>query len=240
MINFFRKIRKKLADDNQFLKYSRYAIGEIVLVVVGILIALQINNWNEERKIRSSEREILIEIKENLTQIEKMMRSTLNQMDVNNTYSDTLLNILDKQSNQPEILARCLNSAINLAYGNLQITKNGFETLKNKGLDILSNDEVKKEIVILFEELYPSLLGIFDWKHTDELKHYLDVNFLPIVGDNGLLFQPYDYDYIIKDNYFNTIVHKTKNQRNYFKIIITQRMRDTEKLKDLIQNELNK
>ena len=50
MINFFRRIRKKLADDNQFLKYSRYAIGEIVLVVVGILIALQINNWNENRK----------------------------------------------------------------------------------------------------------------------------------------------------------------------------------------------
>ncbi len=47
MINFFRKIRKKLADDNKPLKYARYAIGEIVLVVIGILIALQINNWND-------------------------------------------------------------------------------------------------------------------------------------------------------------------------------------------------
>mgnify|MGYP001828343958 FL=1 len=52
MINFFRKIRKQLADDNQFFKYSRYAIGEIVLVVVGILIALQINNWNESQVLR--------------------------------------------------------------------------------------------------------------------------------------------------------------------------------------------
>jgi hypothetical protein len=59
MINFFRKTRKKLADDNQFLKYSRYAIGEIVLVVVGILIALQINNWNEERKSLERERALL-------------------------------------------------------------------------------------------------------------------------------------------------------------------------------------
>jgi hypothetical protein len=50
MIGFFRKIRKKLADDNKPLKYIRYAVGEIVLVVIGILIALQINNWNEERK----------------------------------------------------------------------------------------------------------------------------------------------------------------------------------------------
>lgn len=49
MIPFFRKIRYRLANNNQFLKYSRYAIGEIVLVVLGILIALQINTWNEER-----------------------------------------------------------------------------------------------------------------------------------------------------------------------------------------------
>jgi hypothetical protein len=48
MINFFRKTRKNLADDNKPMKYARYAIGEIVLVVMGILIALQINKWNEE------------------------------------------------------------------------------------------------------------------------------------------------------------------------------------------------
>ena len=55
MIPFFRKIRKKLADDNKPIKYLRYAIGEIVLVVIGILIALQINNWNEQRKDRKIE-----------------------------------------------------------------------------------------------------------------------------------------------------------------------------------------
>jgi hypothetical protein len=49
MINFFRKIRKKLADDNKPLKYMRYAIGEIVLVVIGIMIALSINNWNSQQ-----------------------------------------------------------------------------------------------------------------------------------------------------------------------------------------------
>ena len=50
MIKFFRKIRQKLLSENKFSKYLVYAIGEIVLVVIGILIALQINNWNENRK----------------------------------------------------------------------------------------------------------------------------------------------------------------------------------------------
>jgi len=50
MLKFFRKIRQQLAYDNNLSKYSRYAIGEIFLVVIGILIALQINNWNEKRK----------------------------------------------------------------------------------------------------------------------------------------------------------------------------------------------
>ena len=63
MINFFRKIRKKLADQNQFVKYSRYAIGEIVLVVIGILIALQINNSNNKRIEKESEIKYLTNIK---------------------------------------------------------------------------------------------------------------------------------------------------------------------------------
>ncbi|KAA2217217.1 MULTISPECIES: DUF6090 family protein [Maribacter] len=55
MIKFFRKIRQKLLSENKFSKYLIYAVGEIVLVVIGILIALQINNWNEIRK--NTERE---------------------------------------------------------------------------------------------------------------------------------------------------------------------------------------
>jgi hypothetical protein len=50
MIPFFRKIRYNLTQNDQFYKYLKYAIGEILLVVLGILIALQINNWNDKRK----------------------------------------------------------------------------------------------------------------------------------------------------------------------------------------------
>jgi hypothetical protein len=66
MISFFRKIRQDLLANSQFFKYLKYAIGEIVLVVLGILIALYINNWNEEKKVRVKFDEVLIDVEQEL------------------------------------------------------------------------------------------------------------------------------------------------------------------------------
>ena len=69
MIKFFRKIRKSLLTENRFSKYLLYAIGEIILVIIGILFALQINNWNEnnkiEKDINGSLRAMIDELNEN-------------------------------------------------------------------------------------------------------------------------------------------------------------------------------
>ena len=62
----FRKIRQRLLSENKFSKYLIYAIGEIILVVIGILIALGINNWNENRKNKDDEKIILINLNEDL------------------------------------------------------------------------------------------------------------------------------------------------------------------------------
>ncbi len=66
MIKFFRKIRKNLLSENKFSKYLLYAIGEIVLVIIGILIALQINNKNEQRKTENKIVSILKEVQHDL------------------------------------------------------------------------------------------------------------------------------------------------------------------------------
>lgn len=66
MINLFRKIRQSLLQQNRVTRYLVYAFGEIVLVVIGILIAIQVNNWNEQRKARSQELSTMKEIIENL------------------------------------------------------------------------------------------------------------------------------------------------------------------------------
>ncbi len=76
MIKFFRHIRKSLLMENKTGKYFKYAIGEIILVVIGILIALSINNWNENRKDRIKETAILKELNKdfnnNLLQFENV------------------------------------------------------------------------------------------------------------------------------------------------------------------------
>ena len=81
MIGFFRKIRRKLSNENKFIQYSRYAIGEILLVMVGILLALQVNNWNEERKkqtLKSVYKRALIEdLQKDIKQLSKDIDSTV-------------------------------------------------------------------------------------------------------------------------------------------------------------------
>ncbi|MRH99645.1 hypothetical protein GH721_03775 [Kriegella sp. EG-1] len=67
MIKFFRHIRQRLLSENKFSKYLLYAVGEIVLVVIGILIALSINNWNENRKLNEKRekyyQQVIIDLK---------------------------------------------------------------------------------------------------------------------------------------------------------------------------------
>lgn len=73
MIKFFRKIRQKLLSENKFSKYLIYAIGEIVLVVIGILIALSINNWNIKNQERKTDRINLIALQREFIQNKKIL-----------------------------------------------------------------------------------------------------------------------------------------------------------------------
>jgi len=79
MIEFFRHIRQTTILENKTLKYLKYAIGEIVLVVIGILIALQINNWNETRKINLEERRALENVYRDFVKNRALLTNVMNQ-----------------------------------------------------------------------------------------------------------------------------------------------------------------
>ena len=104
MLKFFRRIRQQLLNSGEMKKYSIYALGEIVLVVLGILIALQINNWNEGRKIKKLEKEYLVnqkeEYKNNANALQEVIQKRAKVVEYIDTLvfdSDAIKSKIDKQ-----------------------------------------------------------------------------------------------------------------------------------------------
>jgi len=160
MINFFRRIRKKLADDNKPLKYMRYAIGEILLVVIGILIALQINNWNEFRKDRKLESDYLKEInwefKRNKEQFGNLLET---HRDVCNT-CDKMMTMVPFTKTKWDSLHYYYQQSIVLA-PRFNPSSSTIESLiNNASIDIIRNDSLR---VLLLD--WNNLLA--DWKEEE-------------------------------------------------------------------------
>ncbi len=138
MINFFRNLRKNLLLERKSLKYIKYALGEIVLVVVGILIALQINNWNEGRKNAAKEAYILNEILNNLYEDAEQIEFNLKRREATQTAIEDLLNIIDK--NPIDELGLEKNLAHFLTFERFYPVNNAYEMLKSNGLVIDDNN----------------------------------------------------------------------------------------------------
>jgi len=97
MIKFFRKIRQRLLTENKFSKYLLYAFGEIILVVIGILIALQINNWNQGRIVKEQNQIILQNLNKEFSENLIELNSIVNRLDDVIEGLDTLLTTMRTQ-----------------------------------------------------------------------------------------------------------------------------------------------
>jgi len=170
MIKFFRKIRLNLISDGKTGKYLKYAIGEIILVVIGILIALQINNWNELRKEQSEELRLLEEIKANL-------ETTLNNFTLDTIYNSNTISYYRKINNYIEKDLPYNNdldsafSAIGL-FSSPYTINTAYKTLLSKGIDIIQNKTLKEKITNFYEVEAMSLLVDVDraeWSLTDNV-----------------------------------------------------------------------
>ncbi|MCA0133932.1 hypothetical protein [Winogradskyella alexanderae] len=134
MIKFFRKIRQKLLSENKFSKYLIYAIGEIILVVIGILIALQINNADTHRKETQTLHGYLRSIRNNIESDKKQIEAIIAFRDSVKFYSQKVVQL----SHQNEITLKeflpVVHDEYNVFYDQyLEINPSGFEGLKNSG-----------------------------------------------------------------------------------------------------------
>ncbi len=152
MIKIFRKIRQKMLTENKFSKYFLYAIGEIVLVVIGILIALQVNNLNNESAGRDKEINILTEFKRNL-------EVNVNEFSSEIANQDSIIRNIDIIMGQIKNKIP-YHDSLGIKYATIawteefNIANSAFETLKTLGFDLISSDSLRESIIHLFNIRY--------------------------------------------------------------------------------------
>ena len=150
MIKFFRRIRQRLLSENKFSKYLIYAIGEIILVVIGILIALQINNLNQAKKDRDYETTMLIQIKEALIEDIKNLEGGLESM---NKYKKSFrkLAIIRDEPDYPQDSLMLYFTGLRKSGIGVSINYSAYESIKSTGLDKISNIALRNSITNLYE-----------------------------------------------------------------------------------------
>lgn len=156
MINFFRKIRKGLLTENKFSKYLLYAFGEIVLVVIGIIIALQINSWNQSRKQFNNELELYAEIYDDLnSEYYKIKRNSRQFDNYSKVFSHIYKETIGDADYNPE-----LNYNFLLWFHRYKM----FITEKYaKSLDKITNDEIHQRLKQFMEVETDTDNAINEW-----------------------------------------------------------------------------
>ena len=217
MIPFFRKIRKKMADDNKPMRYARYAIGEIILVVIGILIALQINNWNEDRKSIQKVREILVDVRENVEfntiqfqQDIEENRKVVNSIDIilhNITVTKLYNDSIDKHLRFTSWWATC------------RWKSSGYEALIDYGGDKIQSKELRESIVDLYEISYPEIIEntrLTEGNWNAVLPYWLELIYRDPSDFNDAeqhKAKPFDYQEIVDSRMFRSFLTFSRSQR---------------------------
>ena len=206
MIKFFRSIRKKLIEQGKTVNYLKYAIGEIILVVIGILIALQINNWNTNTIRKADERKILIELQKGLELDRDKMVVELASCKVAVEKMKQLQTLL-KDKNYG--YHKDLDTLFGQVYGIRKLVLNNafYEDLKSSSLRIINNEDIRLQIVQLFELNYKGLSDIFNVAEPSinevirpyYLSNFHDINFIEKATPNS-------FDRVWNDTYFQNIV----------------------------------
>jgi hypothetical protein len=234
-------------EKNKTGKYFKYAIGEIILVVIGILIALQINNWNEQRKIKQKEtiilNQLLTSINSDLTAYEIHTDPTLEKK-VKGIDSLTAY-IFENREIKDSIF---ISSYTNMSQDIFMRFDNGpFEDLKSSGLDIISNDSLRTVINNTYTVKLPLFQHLAN-KLYDESKSEiskLETKFLkliPVLHKDGRKHLHYDLkaDDILNSQDFLWVLDKERKKNDEYTYQLNQIRTVLTNLKAKIEKELNK
>ncbi|WP_115124794.1 DUF6090 family protein [Marinirhabdus gelatinilytica] len=238
MIKFFRKIRQKMLTENKFSKYLIYAIGEIILVVIGILIALSINNWNEENKDNDFENEMLAQIQENLANDKK----ALNKIKIifNNAISSSN-KILELKRSEENLDSLKYWLADIIQFERFQPITNSYETLKSKGLDKVSNKELRMLLGAYYDDEINHVI-----KSVGDVEYSFNNDWIPIMKEIIVDFKFQDYVIVSDPKIFsqpstarNILTLNKDNYRGGLNRVITA-INSIDKLEKILEKTLKK
>jgi len=223
MLKFFRHIRQNLLFKGNLRKYLVYGLGEILLVVIGILIALQINNWNASLAKQKEEIKILKELN---NELEKRQLSFKRNLAVQKRSYQSILLITDHiEQNRP--YHDSLDQHFGMAFEviNTWVEEAAFENLKTKGIDLISNDSLRRKIISIYDSDYDIIqnlekgiwieyrflneycLGLFDkasvWEKTEKGQ-----------WRHGTM-KPLDFEALKRDQKFLSILKTLKSQTQF-------------------------
>ena len=173
MMKIFRNIRQKLAAENKVMAYLRYAVGEIFLVVIGILIALQVNNWNEARKDRNQERRFLERFEAEInSDIENISGSIFANKDRMHR-AEFLMASIDKPRLAADSSTYFIQSIEYAGYTYIPvISDNTFEEIKSSGrLSLISNEKLRSALQDYYS--WSSNWGQYNFIRRDIQLNYL-------------------------------------------------------------------
>ncbi len=236
MIKFFRKIRQNLLSESKFGKYLTYAIGEIILVVIGILIALSINNWNEERKNRAFEKEILEQIRANLNKDKIRLESVRHNFKNAMISTDKVLNS-EWTTNEQDSLKYWLSDIVR--FDRFQPLTNAFEVAKSKGLDLISNKQLRFDIGAYYDdEIIRVVKAIEDIEETfkEDWIYILRKDATNFKFDQYVILK--DVDILKSDGEMTNILRTNKDNFNGGTLRMNSGIMHIERILDLLDKEL--
>ena len=215
MIKFFRKIRQHLLMENKTGTYVKYAIGEILLVVIGILIALQINNWNERRKASILELELLENIYEDINYNLESIELVYNEDSIQIERNKKLLKILSDPNSRYHDSLQIYFGSIS-RYNVFSPRKTAYEAIKSRGLELIQNRNLRSSITQLYDDTYKLNELVL------ELRKDIHVNSLSLFNDRFLTLEdvqfkiPTDFEYLkTEQSFINTLSYMTAESKNF-------------------------
>lgn len=207
MLKFFRRIRRKLIEEGNLKRYLVYAIGEILLVVIGILIALQINNLNEQKKDKAKESQILLSLSEDFKSNIVNLKTSIDQYPDLIHRLQTTLSYIGKSEKQ---LSEGMKDTIrNTGYVFTELVDGTLNSILNsEKLELIQNEKLKRKLTA-----YPAIVSRFT-KQEENLEEYV----INVQRDKLRNFVSLT-ELLPDDNPQNKIIKATAKKSDYFGLL---------------------